>query len=102
MPATIPEDAPGWAIRLEAKLDIAIAQHGQEMASLHREVDQIKSDRERDTAARVKAEEDLDARVGVIERAPYVTPKGLFTAIGSTIAGLAGLVAIANTLPNIF
>lgn len=101
MAALIPEDAPGWAIRLEAKLDIAIAQHGQAIESLSREVADLRRERERDVERLDKADAAADARIDAHDRANYVTAKGLFAALAGTIAGLAGLAALINSAASI-
>lgn len=98
----VPEDAPGWAIRLEAKLDIAIVQHGQALDHLSREVENARRDHEREVARREVADKSLDERLDVLERSPFVTTKGMWTALVSSVAVGGGAVAIVNSVSNLF
>lgn len=80
-------DVPGWAIRLEAKIDVALAHHSAELTNLDKEVEVVKTD--------VKA---IDARVDTIERSNYITPKGLFAAIAGSLSGTAAFIAVLDRL----
>ena len=101
MAALIPEDAPGWAIRLEAKLDIAIAQHGQAIESLSREVSGLRRDAERKGEKLEATDVDLDKRVDALERSNFVTPKGLWAALGGTVGLLVGVATLINAVSNL-
>lgn len=99
MAAIIPEDAPGWAIRLEAKLDIAIVQHGQAIESLSREVSDLRSERQRDVERLEAADSTLDGRIDAHDRANYITPRQLWTAI---LGGAALVAAVTPFVERIY
>lgn len=92
------EEAPGWAVRLEAKVDVALAQHGAAIDALARDVSAIRTEAEKveeKTEAKIEA---LDGRVGTIERTPTVTPKGLAATIVTTVTGLVAFVTLLDRL----
>lgn len=98
----IPEDAPGWAIRLEAKLDIAIVSHGQAIESLNREISDLRRERERDVARAEKTFTALDERTDVLERSSFVTTKSMLAAISGTVGMCVGVLAVINSLTALF
>ena len=105
MAPLIPDDAPGWAIRLEAKLDIAIVQHGQAIESLSREVADLRRERERDSerleaadAVLAAADAVLDGRIDAHDRANYITPRQLRTALLSGAALVAAVTPFVDRL----
>ncbi|MFI7069541.1 hypothetical protein [Micromonospora sediminicola] len=92
-----------WTARIEAKLDVALAQHGAKLDEHGRRLDE--SDK------RLRAVEDRacvdpadvidhEARLRVQEQRPYVTPASVWKAAG-TIGALVGLaLTVADKLYN--
>lgn len=91
MTAPIPETQPvvahdvmpAWAIRLEAKVDVALTQHAARL----------------DTHAAEIA--DHEARLREVESRRTVSPAGLWAAVLGGVSGAAALVGvITNLLPH--
>ena len=80
-PAT--SDVPVWAIRLEAKVDVALTQHAARIDGHASEL------------------ADHETRLREVEQRKTVSPTGLWTAVVGGISGAAALVGIAsNVLPH--
>lgn len=84
--------------RFEAKLDVALAQHGAKLDAHDREIANLREER-KEIVANVKAELDEHGRrILSLERTPNVTPKSLMVAMGSTVAILGGFVTFLDRL----
>lgn len=77
------EEMPVWAVRLEAKVDVALARQGDRL------------DRHGD------AIDDHETRLRAIETKPVVTPNGLIGALLATVTLLGGFVAFFDRLTGI-
>lgn len=86
------EEVPAWAIRLEAKLDVALAQHAGRIDNHDREIEALRTLHATSVAKCEEKTDGLDSRLDVIERTPAVTPKGLAVTLSGVIAAL-GVVA---------
>lgn len=75
-----PEDAPSWAVRLEAKVDIALAQHKQQLE---------------DHAGDLNDHED---RIRKLEAKPTVSPSQLWTSVLSGLTAISAAAAGINIL----
>lgn len=92
------EEVPGWAVRLEAKVDVALAQHGAAIDSLSRDIASYRTERDK-IVEKVESRIDLvETRVNTIERTPTVTPKGLAAALITSITGLGAFIALLDRL----
>lgn len=87
---SVDAEVPGWAIRLEAKIDVALAQHSANIESVDRDVKNVQAD--------VKA---IDTRVDVLERSNFVTSKGLAAALITTLTGVGGFIAVVDRLMSV-
>lgn len=67
------EPMPGWAVRLETKVDIVLTQHGSRI-------------------------DDHELRLRVQEARSYVSPGQLWSGIIGAIAGASGLTVLINWL----
>lgn len=77
------QEIPAWAVRLEAKVDVALAQHGSRL----------------DTHASNLA--DHETRLRVQEARRTVSPTGLWSAVLGGVSGAAAVVAvITNVIPS--
>lgn len=81
------EDPPGWAIRLETKIDVAIAK-------IDGRVDQYAAQLDRQG----KENEDHEARLRAIEAEHFVTASGMAGALAMVTAILGGLIVILDRL----
>lgn len=79
-PAVAELDMPGWAIRLEAKVDVALSQHGSDIQRLD------------------KGYDDHEQRLRSQEAKPTVSPKALFAAVASAVGLALGLVQLLNLI----
>lgn len=75
-----PEDAPAWAIRLEAKVDIALAQHKQRL-----------DDHAVDLG-------DHEGRLRALENKSTVSPSQLWTSVLSGLTAVSAAAAAINIL----
>lgn len=73
--------------RLEGKLDVVAAQHDARLSELTRRVDAAERQRQAD-----------DARLRTIEARPTVTPRAMWTGVGTVGALVVGAVTIAEKL----
>lgn len=88
------EEVPGWAIRLEAKVDVALTRHGAALETLARDIVTVRAEGDRrDTQI-----EHLDKRLDQVERTPVVTPKGLAATVVTTVTGVAAFIALIDRL----
>jgi hypothetical protein len=85
--SVLADDAPSWAVRLEAKIDVALIQQGATISSIHEKVDGLHA-----------AVGDHDSRLDVLERSNFITPKGLAYTIVSTLTGVAAFIALLDRL----
>jgi len=76
-------DVPVWAIRLEAKVDVALVQHAARL----------------DTHALDIA--DHEGRLRAVEGKATVSPLGLWTAVIGGLGGTAALAALINTIVRV-
>lgn len=74
------EKMPEWAIRLEAKVDVALTRQGDRLDRHGEMID------------------DHEKRLRTTEQKSYVTPAGLMAAIATTIATLGGFAALVDRL----
>ena len=79
-PVQATDSSPTWAIRLEAKVDVALAQHGARL-----------DNHTADLA-------DHETRIREVEQRKTVSPTALWTAVLGGLSGAGVLVAIFNTL----
>lgn len=89
------EAAPGWAVRLEAKLDVALAQHRAELDAHGRRLTDVESDVRRiEDDPRVSPEQiqDHEARLRSQEQKATVSPRTL----AATVAGVLGAVGAVS------
>lgn len=94
-PTTETDAVPVWAVRLEAKLDVALAQHGAKLDEHSRDLTQLDnrvSDLEDAPKATPEAMLDHEQRIRGLEQRPVVSPKALMGILG----GLAAAVAAAT------
>lgn len=88
------EDVPGWAVRLEAKLDVALAQHGARLDEHTRDLSEIATridkieDRPTVTPDAIL---DHESRLRAVERARTVSPAQLGGALLATLGTVAAL-----------
>lgn len=95
------EQPPGWAIRLEAKLDVAIAQHGARLDEHQRDLTEFRTRLDKIEDRPMVTPEGLldhEERLRKIESASYVTVKG-FAASMLTVLSIA--VALLSVLDRI-
>jgi type II secretory pathway component PulL len=74
-------ESPAWAIRLEAKVDVALAQHGARL-----------DNHSADLA-------DHEQRLREVEQRKTVSPWQLWLAVSGGVATFATLVAVLTNLP---
>ena len=87
-PANAPDAAVLVAItRMEAKVDVALAQHGADIKSQGRDLEDHEA-RIRLLEARPVSGDDHEARLRKLEGTPTVSPRTLWTTVAS-IGGLA-------------
>lgn len=88
-----------WTARIEAKLDVALAQHGAKLDEHARRLDEtdkrVRSVEERQCVDPADVT-DHEARLRVIEQRPAVTPASVWKAVGT----VGGLVAVALTVAD--
>ena len=70
------EAMPGWAVRLETKVDIVLSQHGSRL-------------------------DDHEVRIRGQEARRYVSPAQLWTGIVASIAGASGIASLINWVTSI-
>lgn len=98
---SVPVESPAWAIRLEAKVDVALAQHG---ARLDNHANDL-----RDHEARLRTQEareyvtpfvaqDHETRIREVESRKTVSPQALWTVVLGGVTGAAGLFGIVSQL----
>lgn len=93
------EDVPGWAIRLEAKVDIALAHHGTRLDSIETAVADLRRDTKDVIEKKEVAHHAIEQRLLTLERQPTVTPRQL----GATVLGVIGAVgALAPFLDRLY
>lgn len=83
-------DVRVWFARLEAKLDVALATHGARLEQHGRDISQLCHD-----------VEGHDSRLRELETRPVVSPKAVWTAIGTLAACVAVLLPVLDRLYNI-
>lgn len=95
------EDVPGWAVRLEAKLDVALAQHGARLvrtedrvADVHNRLKRIEDD------PRISAEafQDHENRIRIQESSHYVTGRNLVAALLTTLSIAVAVLTILDRI----
>lgn len=77
------ETVPGWAIRLEAKVDVALARLADQAERHGGDLD------------------DHETRLRALESTPNVTPKGLAATLALTVTALGGFVAFIDRLTGV-
>lgn len=96
------EQIPGWAIRLEAKLDVAIAQHGAAIEGHARRLNDVEQEvrkMQEDPRVDPQAIQDHETRIRVQERKSTVSPR----ALAATVAGVLGAAgALAPFLDRLY
>jgi hypothetical protein len=93
--------APGWAIRLEAKLDVALAQHGARLDEQAKDLVEISTRLDRIEDRPVATPEgmlDHESRLRTIEGTNYITGKALAAALLTTLSIAIALLAIFDRL----
>lgn len=81
-----------WFARVEAKLDVALAQHGAKLDEHSRriaDVEQIQRRAEERPTANPVDVADHEARLRVVEQRPAVSPRAMWAG-AATIAGIVG------------
>lgn len=86
MPPT-EDDVPNWAVRLEAKIDVALANHSNELSNTNRRVSNVED-----------ANDALSTRVTTLENSNFVTTKGLAATILGSITAVGGFIALLDRL----
>lgn len=76
----VPPSEPSWAVRLEAKLDVALSHHTARIDSQEREV------------------ADHETRLRVLESKSTVSPSALWSSVLGGITGMSALLALLYTL----
>lgn len=88
-----------FAARIEAKLDVALAQHGAKLDEHGRRLADVEI-RVRAIESRPRVEpaevDDLDGRLRAVESRPVVTPR----AVWGAVATLGGIVGVALTIAD--
>jgi hypothetical protein len=94
--STVPDEGmPAWAIRLEAKLDLATSQqaqrldnHGETLTDHENRVRGLERDMPHDAHARLRA----------VEERKTVSPAQLWTVCASGVAALGGGIALVQKI----
>lgn len=81
------DDVPNWAVRLEAKIDVALANHSNELSNTNRRVSNVED-----------ANDALSTRVTTLENSNFVTTKGLAATILGSITAVGGFIALLDRL----
>lgn len=81
------DDVPGWAIRLEAKIDVALAHQSNELTNLDRRVSSTEGD-----------VETLRDHVAALQNMNFVTPKGLAATVLGSITAVGGFIALLDRI----
>jgi hypothetical protein len=95
------ERAPGWAIRLEAKLDVALAQHGARLDEHAKDIREIATRIERIEDRPIATPEgmlDHESRLRAIEGTNYITGKALAAALLTTLSVAVAVLTILDRL----
>lgn len=95
------ERAPGWAIRLEAKLDVALAQHGARLDEHAKDIREIATRVERIEDRPIATPEGLldhESRLRTIEGTNYITGKNLAAVLLTTLSICVAILAIFDRL----
>ncbi|WP_166139610.1 hypothetical protein [Nocardioides ochotonae] len=75
------ESVPTWAVRLEAKVDVALARHGSQLDAHERDIADLRA-----------AAHEHDARLRALERVPAITPRQLGAAALGVVGAVGALV----------
>lgn len=97
-PTSMDSDIPAWAIRLEAKVDVALAHHGSAIETVKRDLALMAADTDKKITAVQTVVEKVDTRVDDLERANFITPKGLGLVVVSTVTGCVGFITLMDRL----
>lgn len=84
-------DMPAWAIRLEGKVDLVVA---QQTARLDNHESDIKDHENRVRAVEAKLPEDAKHRLREVEARKTVSPAQLWTAVVSGAGALSSITAV--------
>jgi hypothetical protein len=93
--------APGWAIRLEAKLDVALAQHGARLDEQAKDIREISVRLDKVEDRPVATPEGLldhETRLRSIEGTNYITGRALAAALLTTLSIVVAVLAIFDRL----
>lgn len=88
------DDSPAWAIRLEAKVDVALAQQGARLMAMETHIATIDRDVQ---VIQNLIPEDAKARLREVESRRTISAQQLWTAVVSGV-GLIGAASTALTI----
>ena len=88
------DDSPAWAIRLEAKVDVALAQQGARLMAMETHIAAL--DRDVQTVQSL-IPEDAKARLREVENRKTISAQQLWTAVVSGV-GLIGAASAAISI----
>lgn len=96
-----PADVRIWFARLEAKLDVALAQHGAKIEEHGRQIGELQAHVSRlddRPVATVEGLLDHEQRIRELAARPYVAPRHLWAALGASAAAIAAVSPFLDRL----